>query len=324
MKKYKQLNYEERVTIKICLWKKMGINEIARYMERSPSTISREIKRGITFDGTYFAESTEREVRKKKLNDRRKRLMDNPIIYNYVLNKLKDKQSPHIIQNDIKRDLGLEIGKDAIYEYIYRFHPDWIKYLTRKKKHKYKGNKGAKTVIIRNKVNISERSKEANERLEFGHFEADTIFSCNGSKSALLVVVDRMTRKTTIKKLERKIASLTSSSIVFALKSEYKSSQIYSITYDNGCEFADHETVNKSLKCKSFFCNAYHSWEKGTVENINGLIRRFFPKGTNFDNISEEQIQYVENWINNRSMKILGWKSPNQVFQSQILRSVAV
>lgn len=319
MKKYKQLNYEDRVTIKVCLWQKMSIRQIALKMGRSPSTISREIKRGITIEGTYFAESTERLVRERKLNDKRKRKMNNPAIYNYVLEKLKDKQSPHIIQNDIRKDIGLEIGKDAIYEYIWRFHPDWKKYLTRQKKYKYKGKKGKKQMKIENKINISERSEKANKRQEFGHFEADTIFSCKGSKSALLVIVDRLTRRTKIKKLERKSAALTSSSIVFALKSEYKSSQIYSITYDNGCEFAGHEDVNKMLHCKSYFCNPYHSWEKGTVENINGLIRRFLPKGTDFDTISEEYIQYIENWINNRSMKTLGWKSPNEVFNSVAL-----
>ena len=177
-------------------------------------------------------------------------------------------------------------------------------------------------MIIKNKVNISEREQDANERLVFGHFEADTIFSCHGSKSALLVIVDRFTRKTKIKKLERKTASLTSSSIVFAL-SEYNITHIHSITYDNGCEFAEHEFVNKKLHCKSYFCNAYHSWEKGMVENINGLIRRFLPKKTNFDNITDEQLLKIENWINNRSMKILGWKSLNQIY-NEFLQSVAL
>ena len=319
MKKYVQLNYEDRIAIRYGLFHKMSIREISRMLKRSPSTISREIKRGITIDGTYFAESTERELRRKRLNDKRKRIMDNPVIYTYVECRLKNKQSPAIIQRDIERDIGLKIGKDAIYEYIYRFkYNEWFKYLTRKKKYNYKKNKGKKKVTIKNKVNISERPNEANRRLEFGHFEADTIFSCSGSKSALLVLVDRLTRKTHIKKLERKTASLTSSSIVFAL-SEYNITHIHSITYDNGCEFAGHEDVNKVLQCQSYFCNAYHSWEKGMVENINGLIRRFLPKGTNFDNITDEQIKRIENWINNRSMKILGWKSPNQFFESVAL-----
>lgn len=319
MKKYEQLNYEERVAIRYGLFKKMSIREISRMLRRSPSTISREIKRGITIDGTYFADSTERQIRQRKLNDKRKRIMDNPVIYAYVECRLKNKQSPAIIQRDIERDIGLKIGKDAIYKYIYRFRYDeWFKFLTRKKKYNYKKNKGKKKLTIKNKVNISERPEVANQRLEFGHFEADTIFSCSGSKSALLVLVDRLTRKTHIKKLERKTASLTSSSIVVAL-SEYNITHIHSITYDNGCEFAGHEDVNKVLQCQSYFCNAYHSWEKGMVENINGLIRRFLPKGTNFDNITDEQIKRIENWINNRSMKILGWKSPNEIFKSVAL-----
>ena len=319
MKTYKQLNYEERVTIKIGLYKKMSIREIARLLGRCPSTISREIKRGVTVNGTYFADSTERQIRKRKLNDKRKRKMDNPIIYDYVVCRLKNKQSPAIIQRDLERDIGLKIGKDAIYEYIYRFkYDEWFKFLTRKKKYNYKKYKGKKEMKIDNKTNISERPEEANQRLEFGHFEADTIFSCRGAKSALLVLVDRFTKKTHIKKLERKTASLTSSSIVIAL-SEYNILHVHSITYDNGCEFARHEDVNKALQCKSYFCNAYHSWEKGMVENINGLIRRFLPKGTNFDNITDEQIKRIENWINNRSMKVLGWKSPNEFFNSVAL-----
>lgn len=319
MKKYKQLNLEERVTIKILLQQGNSIRGIAKQMGRSPSTIHREICRGITVDGTYFAESTERLIRQRKLNDKRKRKMDNPAIYSYVACRLKNKIAPAIIQHDIERDIGLKIGKDAIYEYIYRFkYDEWFKYLTRKKKYNYKKYRGKKKMKIDNKINISERPEEANQRLEFGHFEADTIFSRSGSKSALLVLVDRLTRKTHIKKLERKTASLTSSSIVFAL-SEYNITHIHSITYDNGCEFAGHEDVNKALQCQSYFCNAYHSWEKGLVENVNGLIRRFLPKGTNFDNITDEQIKRIENWINNRSMKILGWKSPNEVFNGVAL-----
>ena len=166
--------------------------------------------------------------------------------------QIKKKLSPAIIQHDIERDIGFKIGKDAIYEYIYRYE-EWFKYLTRMKKYNYKKNKGNKKVIIPNKINISERQNEANNRSEFGHFEADTIFSCKGSKSALLVLADRFSRKTRIKKPARKTSSLTGSSIVFAL-SEYNITRIHSITYDNGCEFAGHEDVNKKLQCKSYFC----------------------------------------------------------------------
>ena len=96
---------------------------------------------------------------------------------------------------------------------------------------------------------------------------------------------------------------------------------IKSITYDNRKEFTKHEEIDKTLNMKSFFCKPYANYEKRTVENINGLIRRFFPKGTDFDSITEEEIAYVENWINNRPMKILNYMTPKQVFQ---LHSVAI
>ena len=88
---------------------------------------------------------------------------------------------------------------------------------------------------------------------------------------------------------------------------------LHSITYDNGCGFSKHELVNEKLGCNSYFCKPYHACEKGTVENINGLIRRFFPKGTNFDTITDEDIIKMENWINNLPMKVLGFKTPNEM-----------
>ena len=126
-------------------------------------------------------------------------------------------------------------------------------------------------------------------------------------------MVDRATRLTRI----RKTASHTSKETVLSIVSIKDTilSPIRSITYDNGREFTKHEKINKILNTTSYFFKPYHSWEKGTVENINGLIRRFFPKGTDFDTISEEQIAYVEDWINNRPMKILHYMTPKQKLQ---------
>ena len=169
---------------------------------------------------------------------------------------------------------------------------------------------------IPNRIDVSLRVELANKRAEFGYFEADSVVSCSckgKTKSCLTVMVDRATRYTLIRKTASKTAHATSTSIVAALK-PFKNN-IISITYDNGCKFSKHEKINKILNTKSYFCKPYHSWEKGTVENINGLIRRFFPKGTDFDKISEEEIAYVEDWINNRPMKVLNYMSPKQKLQ---------
>jgi len=120
----------------------------------------------------------------------------------------------------------------------------------------------------------------------------------------------KKTRIVRISKTTSKTAQATTTSVVTVLKPF--ANNIHSITYDNGNEFSLHEKINNELQCKSYFCKPYHSWEKGTVENINGLIKRFFPKETNFDNVSEEDIQYVQDWINNRPMKILDYLTPNE------------
>ena len=129
--------------------------------------------------------------------------------------------------------------------------------------------------------------------------------------------MERVSRYTTIRKTASKTALQTTKSIIETLKP--LSNNVISITYDNGCEFSQHEKINKELNTMSYFARPYCSNDKGMVENINGLIRRFLPKGTNFDNITDEQIKRIENWINNRSMKILGWKSPNEFFKSVAL-----
>ena len=125
-------------------------------------------------------------------------------------------------------------------------------------------------------------------------------------------MVDRLSRKTIIKKTTSKTSNMTSASIIRAMKPYRNTAK--SITYDNGCEFSKTKKINKTLNIKSYFYKPYASYEKGTVENINGLIRRFFPKGTNFDTITEEEIVYVENWINNRPMKILKYIPFEQPF----------
>ena len=256
---------------------------------------------------------TIRERNQNRLKKRRKRRADNPIINDYIEKSLKNKYSPAIISSQMQKDIGYHMGKDAIYDWAYRGNPKLHQYLTRKHKGKIPRNafkKGQKE-LIPNRIDIDLRPQEANLRQEFGHFEADTIFSCNGSLSALLVIVDRLTRHTKIRKLPRKTSFQTSSQIIFALN-EYNISQLHSITYDNGCENTKHEIVNEELQMQSYFCKPYHSWEKGMVEHVNELIRRHFPKGTNFDRISKKKIQEVENWVNNRPMKVLEFKTPAQ------------
>jgi IS30 family transposase len=316
---YTHLTDTEKEFIRVSLFYKKSVRTIALKMNRSPSTISREIKKNTNSMGIYIPQTAFKNEWKAKQIIVRKRKTDIPVVREYLIEHLKKKWSPQIIEAKIFKDTGYYVNKDTIYKFVYQTKPELTKYLARKHKAKMRMKyfKNKNRVIIQNRTDIDLRPKEANERSKFGHFEADTIVSKQGSKSALLVITDRKTRLTRIRKLARKTSLQTSSQIILALN-EYNISHVHSITYDNGSEFSGHESVNKLLQTKSYFCKPYHAWEKGTVENINGLIRWFFPKRTDFDRISEKEIEYVENWINSRPMRVLGYKTPNETYKNLI------
>ena len=331
----------ERDKITILKSDGLSIRQIARILDRSPSTISRELNRNnaVYFRGKYIGSQTHINVSNNWINSHKRNLISSHLfsktVRRFIKDNLKLGYSPQIISGRLKHKYGISIHHETIYRYIYKTNSVYnlTKYLLRRKlgrisrkiklwnRFTYSGT----GKNIPNRIDISQRPIEANLRLEFGHFEADTIESKkrriktqNGKTkfitgSCLTVLVDRMTRVVRINKTASKTSQATTTSIVSVLKPY--SNTIKSITYDNGLEFSKHEIINKELNIKSYFCKPYHSWEKGTVENINGLIRRFFPKGTDFDNVSEVEIQYVQDWINNRPMKILNYLTPNEKLQ---------
>lgn len=316
MGKSNHLTAEERDMISVLHAEQKLPAQIAKIIGRHRSTITRELKRAssVYYRDKYIGSQSHKNVQKNWKESHKRERINNPQIIEYIEEKIKIGWSPEIISNKMKNDIGISVSHEAIYQFVYYGRNDLAVYLTRKqlgRKPRSNKRKTKKTNIL-NRIDIDKRPQEANERKEFGHFEADTIFSKN-SLSALLVMIDRLSRKTKIRKLTRKTAQQASSHLIFALK-DYNIISLKTITYDNGPEFAYHERINEELNMKSYFCKPYHAWEKGTVEYINGLIRRFFPKGTDFDNITDNEIQFVEDWINNRPMKILGFKSPNETF----------
>ena len=322
----KHLTEDERIKISILNAEGKGPSEIGRILNRSKSVISKELNRktSVFYRGRYIGSRSHANMQRKWQENHNSKRMDDPEIEKYVIEKLKEYWSPEQIAGRIFLDIGKKISHETIYMCIYRERPSLTRYLTRKqivRKSRNHIRKSRKTRIP-NRIDIDNRPQKANERKKFGHFEADTIVS-GKSLSALLVTADMATRKTKIKKLERKTAEQTSNAIIFALKT-FNVINLSTITYDNGSEFCYHEKVNAELGTKSYFCKPYHSWEKGMVENINGLIRRFFPKGTNFDTISDKEIQQVEDWINNRPMKCLKFKTPNEKYQELMTKNTSV
>ncbi|WP_442871403.1 IS30 family transposase [Candidatus Thiodiazotropha sp. CDECU1] len=166
--------------------------------------------------------------------------------------------------------------------------------------------------VIASKISIIDRPEEIKNRLEIGHWESDSIES-KGRKSGLNVLLERSSRLAQITKLSSKKSIDTFHAIEKRL-SIFPDKYIKSITYDNGPENARHLQVNEAFKCDSYFCQPYHSWEKGAVEQINGLIRRYLPKGTDFSQIHYSKIKEVESALNNRPRKCLNFKTPIEVY----------
>ena len=333
----------ERDKITVLYSQNYSIRKIAQILKRNPSTISRELKRkeAVFYRNNYVGSQTHINVKKYWNNTHNRPKLNDIWVRKYVIRSLKAALTPELIAGRLREKYGIKIYHETIYKFIYSTNQELqlTQYLLRRKfgrvsRNIRKHNKRSYTGTgknIPNRIDIDLRPIEANLRLEFGHFEADSIEGtrkrlkqADGKhiqkrKSCLTVVVDRTSRMTRIIKTASLTSIQTSQSILKAMK-PYRNT-IKSITYDNGKEFSKHENINKELHCKSYFCKPYHSWEKGTVENINGIIRRFFPKGTDFDMITNKQIKRVEDWINNRPMKVLGYLTPNEKYQELMKNS---
>ena len=316
MKKYEQITSDERD--KIAIFKANGFsqNEIAKMLGRHRSTISRELRRNSSTQYHCYKSihAHRRSCERKRQANSHSRLR-NDKIRSYVEMKLKDDYSPEQIAGRIRVDHpGLKISHEAIYQYIYSDKPELSHCLARHYRiRKKRGKKNTGSVrTIPERIDITQRPKEIDSRSVIGHWESDTVVS-RQSKVALAVTVERKSRLTKIIKIQRRTSQYYSQAVIDSLIS-IDPKQRLTITYDNGKENAEHLRINQALKVQSYFCQPYHSWEKGTVENTIGLIRRYFPKKTDFDKVTDEQIREVEHKLNSRPRKCLGFRTPAEVF----------
>ncbi len=313
-RKYARLTIEEREAIVV--WKAHGksLREIGEMLQRDHSVISRELKRNGS-KRIYWAHQADERARKRKSEAAGRERLKNEMIRGFTHEKLKLGWSPEQISGRIELEYpGQVISYEAIYQYIYHDAKELIGYLPRRHAKRRQKNlmRKAKASLIPNRISITERPEDVNQRTVFGHWEADSVVS-RASKAALNILVERMSRYTKLTKLIEKTSNATRETIARRLYREKKLCRL-SITYDNGTENVDHELVNQQLRTKSYFCNPYHSWEKGTVENTIGLVRRFIPKKSNFSRIPTTDISRVENLLNNRPRKCLQYKTPNEVY----------
>jgi IS30 family transposase len=312
MKKYNHLTKAERLKTYEWRSRKISIAECARRLGRNRSTLSRELKRNTTEVG-YLPDYARNRYEERRRKCRPKRKMDDRTLRRTVLIFLEKGWSPEIIEGRLRKKYGKTIvNHETLYKFIYdselgKEHKLY-EYLPRGKRKRTKryGRKTKKSAVP-NRVFIEMRQREANERSELGHWETDSVLF--GYHQSLNTSADRMSRFTILTKLQSRDAVATAS----VLTERLSQLPARSITADNGPENALHEKVSQTLNIPFFFCHPYHSWEKGTVENRNGIVRRYLPRNTNLNDISQSELDDIAWEINNRPMKCLNFLTPYEV-----------
>jgi len=311
---YKHLTLQERERIGV--WRSRGLSfrAIAVMLGRSPSSLCREVNRN-SRHGYWASTAHERAQKREQYSHKRSRLKDQAVRYE-AEQMLSKGWSPELIAGRLRQEHPQwpTVSHEAIYQWIYAERQDLVGYLLRahpKRKRRWKAS--GRQARIPDRVSIQKRPMRINERREPGHWETDLVVG--PGRCALQVAVERSSRFTKIGKIPDKSAR-SSRGALQSLLHPLPAKLRQSITYDNGPENAEHQLLNESLNMRSWFCEPYHSWEKGQVENTNGLIRRFVPKRTRLDDVSEEKIKQVENWLNERPRKVLQFRTPNEVFGS--------
>jgi IS30 family transposase len=313
-----QLQPYERDKIAIWFSKGSTIREIGRRLNRSASVVCRELKRN-RFDDNYVAIHAQRLTDKRKIESRHRYPLKNKLIYSYVLEKLREGWSPEQICGRLKKLNGESvICWETIYSFVHKnenLEKRLWEYLTlkRKKRHKKYGRK-TQRVRIPNRISIHLRGKIVDNRKQFGHWEGDSIIGRQIRSKVIHTEVERKSRY-----LEAVIInSKSSSDTIEAQLRIFNKLPAKTVTMDNGLEFAKHQELNK-LGIKTYFADPYCSGQRGTNENTNGLIRRYLPKKTSFENLSQAELNDIVFEINNRPKKVLQFSTPFEVLQKELL-----
>jgi transposase, IS30 family len=323
-KPYKHLSQEERELIAQMYWEQKSLVKIAEALGRDKGTISRELKRNSapTYKRYTPCRAQARSSERKSQANSHERLK-NDQVRQYVREKLAQDWSPELIAGRIMMDLpGCAISHEAIYQYIY--HPqtpdrlEMISHLRRAhRRRRTKGlNRKEQKTKIPNRIPIEARPKAVDKRRQFGHWEGDSLIS-RQSKAALNSLTERKSRLLLLTWLDRKGAVETNQAIIRRLKG-FSENGRRTLTLDNGSENAQHEKLTARLGIQCYFAHPYSAWERGTNEHINGLIRWYLPKRTDFAKITKEQIRQIEYRINNRPRKCLGFKTPLEIAYSSV------
>jgi IS30 family transposase len=314
----KHLSYEQRCQIYVLQGQGLTQKAIAAGIGSNQSVVSRELKRNRGQRGYRCKQAQELAEDRRHAAGAMPHKMTADMIA-LIVSKLRDEQlSPEQISGWMRETKLVSVSHECIYQHIWadkRAGGKLYKHLRRtgKKYNKRKGTISGRG-LIPNRIDISERPAIVDRKARIGDWEADTIVGSE-HKGAILSLVERKSKYTLLHKLDAATADSTTNAIIAKMKPHKK--LVHTITADNGKEFAGHQEVAARLKTGFYFATPYHAWERGLNENTNGLVRQYFPKGSSFATVSNDDVQRVQNLLNSRPRKSLKFKSPNEVFFAQ-------
>ena len=315
---YKHITTNERCCIANFLSLGLSLRKIAKHLNRNISTISREVKRNST-NGKYLAHIACENYAKNRKNCGAKGKSSNPTLIKYIEDGLEKTWSPEQIAGrlrlDYQDDKSMKIGFKTIYRWLYQKNiaKGNVNRLRRK-------GKSLNPKETRDKFNIGksikDRPKEVRKRETIGHWELDTVVSSRGkSKACLSTFVERKSRFLIAQVMENR-KSLTLNFHCFTAFKDIPTNLIKTFTVDRGKEFAGYVDIENTLNIDVYFADAYASWQRGTNENTNGLLREFYPKKFDFSSINQKELDNIVTIINNRPRKCLGYNTPAEVFDA--------
>ena len=326
MPSYTRLSLQEREEVSLGLLAGLSIRAMASAMGRSASTLSREIRRNSAL-GVYRAVRAQRYARGRRARCGCRRLRANVRLWRWVFGRLRRFWSPQQIARELKRHFEREpemrLSHEALYTYLYvlprgALREELLSCLRQHRKRRRPRSRGEdRRGHITEMISIEERPAEVADRSVPGHWEGDLIMG-KANRSALGTLVERTTRSLILVPLKNKQAHRVRKAYTREVKILPKQMRL-SMTYDRGKEMAEHRLFTRDTQMKVYFANPMSPWERGTNENTNGLLRQFFPKGTDFSKLTRRQIKRVQHLMNERPRAVLNWRSPYEAF-NELLR----
>lgn len=323
-----ELTWYDRQKLQYWLRSKQGLRDIAAIMRKNHSVLSREIKRNGGDRKKYRADVAQALCDKRRHQKRKSKLEKCPALKQYVVEKLKEEWSPEEIAGRLKdvsasATNGVTISHESIYEYIYTKAPKYeqlFKLLPQRQiKRRQRGGRRSKKLSIPQRVSIRHRPQEVNERKRFGDWESDNIeFKRNLTKAAVSVQCERKAGLLRLHKVARKKSAEDTLEALTKTIESVPDELTRTITFDNGSENAKHMEVKKQFGVDTYFCKPFASWQKGSVENANKLLRRYLPRDTDLDSLTDEDLYIIQEKLNNRPRKRLRYKTPNEVINNYL------